>query len=77
MISITGFSPCCAPTLAAQWLRSPTELAVSRATIRARIDRLLQSGVIGGFTITVRDPPNAITSARSCSSRSRAAASTR
>ena len=32
------------------------ELAVSRATIRARIDRLLQSGVIGGFTITVRDP---------------------
>ena len=31
------------------------ELDVSRATIRARLDRLLQSGVIGGFTITVRN----------------------
>jgi len=31
------------------------ELAVSRATIRSRIDRLIKSGVIRGFTIAVHD----------------------
>ena len=31
------------------------ELDVSRATIRVRLDRLLQSGVISGFTIVVSD----------------------
>lgn len=33
-------------------------LGVSRATIRARIERLRQSGVIGGFTIVVRESGN-------------------
>ena len=32
------------------------ELDASRATIRARLDRMLQSGVVSGFTIVVRDP---------------------
>ncbi len=32
------------------------ELEVSRATVRARIDRLVRSGIIAGFTISVRDP---------------------
>jgi DNA-binding Lrp family transcriptional regulator len=32
------------------------DLDVSRATIRTRLDRLLRSGVISGFTIAVRDP---------------------
>jgi len=32
------------------------ELDASRATVRARLDKLVQSGVIGGFTIVVRDP---------------------
>jgi len=31
------------------------ELGVSRATIRSRIDRLIESGVIRGFTIAVHD----------------------
>jgi DNA-binding Lrp family transcriptional regulator len=31
------------------------ELGVSRATVRSRIDRLIESGVIRGFTIAVRD----------------------
>lgn len=31
------------------------ELGVSRATIRSRIDRLVATGVIGGFTIAVYD----------------------
>jgi len=31
------------------------ELGMSRATIRSRIDRLIESGVIGGFTIAVHD----------------------
>jgi DNA-binding Lrp family transcriptional regulator len=31
------------------------ELGVSRATVRARIDRLVRTGVICGFTIAVRD----------------------
>ena len=31
-------------------------LDASRATIRARLDRLVASGVISGFTIQVRDP---------------------
>lgn len=31
------------------------ELDVSRATIRVRLDRLLQSGVISGFTIVVSE----------------------
>ncbi len=31
------------------------ELGVSRATIKARIDRLIRSGVIRGFTIAVHD----------------------
>jgi DNA-binding Lrp family transcriptional regulator len=31
------------------------ELGVSRATIRSRIDRLIESGVIRGFTIAVND----------------------
>lgn len=30
-------------------------LGVTRATVRARLDRLVTSGVITGFTITVRD----------------------
>jgi DNA-binding Lrp family transcriptional regulator len=29
------------------------ELGISRATVRARIDRLVANGVIGGFTIIV------------------------
>jgi DNA-binding Lrp family transcriptional regulator len=33
-----------------------SELGVSRATIRSRIDRLLHQGVISGFTIALRDP---------------------
>ena len=33
-----------------------SELDVARATIRARVGRLMKSGVIGGFTITLRDP---------------------
>lgn len=33
-------------------------LDVSRATVRARIERLRQSGVIVGFTIAVREPGN-------------------
>ena len=32
------------------------ELDASRATVRARLDKLVRSGVIGGFTIVVRDP---------------------
>ncbi len=32
------------------------ELGVSRATVKSRIDRLLRDGVIGGFTIAVREP---------------------
>ena len=32
-----------------------TELDSSRATVRTRIDKLVQSGVIAGFTISVRD----------------------
>jgi DNA-binding Lrp family transcriptional regulator len=32
------------------------ELDASRATIRARLDRMLRSGVVSGFTIVVRDP---------------------
>ena len=31
-----------------------TDLGVSRATVRARIDRLVVDGVIGGFTIVLR-----------------------
>jgi DNA-binding Lrp family transcriptional regulator len=31
------------------------ELGVSRATVRSRIDRLIESGVIRGFTIAVHD----------------------
>jgi DNA-binding Lrp family transcriptional regulator len=31
------------------------ELGVSRATIRSRIDRLIENGVIRGFTIAVHD----------------------
>lgn len=31
-------------------------LDISRATVRARIDRLIKSGVIGGFTLVVREP---------------------
>jgi DNA-binding Lrp family transcriptional regulator len=31
------------------------ELGVSRATVRSRIDRLIQSGVVRGFTIAVHD----------------------
>lgn len=31
-------------------------LDISRATVRARIDRLTKSGVIGGFTLIVREP---------------------
>ena len=30
------------------------ELGVSRATVRARIDRLVESGVIAGFTVLLR-----------------------
>lgn len=30
------------------------ELGVSRATVRARVDRMLKSNVIQGFTVTVR-----------------------
>ena len=33
-----------------------SELDASRATIRARLDRMVSSGVISGFTIVVRDP---------------------
>jgi DNA-binding Lrp family transcriptional regulator len=33
-----------------------SELDASRATIRTRLDKLVRSGVIGGFTIVVRDP---------------------
>lgn len=33
-----------------------TELGVSRATVRTRIDRMLREGVIRGFTAVVRDP---------------------
>jgi len=33
-----------------------SELDASRATIRARLDRMVRSGVISGFTIVVRDP---------------------
>ena len=33
-----------------------SELDASRATIRARLDRMLRSGVISGFTTVVRDP---------------------
>jgi DNA-binding Lrp family transcriptional regulator len=33
-----------------------SELDASRATVRARLDKLLRSGVISGFTIVVRDP---------------------
>ena len=33
-----------------------SELDASRATIRSRLDKMLKSGVIGGFTIVVRDP---------------------
>jgi DNA-binding Lrp family transcriptional regulator len=32
------------------------ELDASRATIRSRLDRLLSSGVVSGFTVVVRDP---------------------
>lgn len=32
------------------------ELDASRATIRARLDRMLRSGVVSGFTVVVRDP---------------------
>jgi DNA-binding Lrp family transcriptional regulator len=31
------------------------ELGVSRATVRSRIDRLVESGVIRGFTVAVQD----------------------
>lgn len=31
-------------------------LEVSRSTIRARLERLLRSGIISGFTVIVRDP---------------------
>lgn len=31
-------------------------LGISRATVRSRIDRLIETGVIGGFTIVVREP---------------------
>ncbi|MFX6048678.1 Lrp/AsnC family transcriptional regulator, partial [Acinetobacter baumannii] len=31
-------------------------LGVTRATARARLDRLVTTGVITGFTVTVRDP---------------------
>ena len=34
------------------------ELGVSRATVRSRIDRLIDSGVIRGFTIAVDDHAN-------------------
>lgn len=34
------------------------DLGVSRATVRARIDRLVETGVISGFTIVVRDGAN-------------------
>jgi DNA-binding Lrp family transcriptional regulator len=34
------------------------ELRVSRATVRSRIDRLIESGVIRGFTIAVDDHVN-------------------
>ena len=30
-------------------------LGVTRATVRARLDRLVTSGIITGFTVTVRD----------------------
>jgi DNA-binding Lrp family transcriptional regulator len=33
-----------------------SELDTSRATVRARLDKLVRTGVIGGFTIVVRDP---------------------
>jgi DNA-binding Lrp family transcriptional regulator len=33
-----------------------SELDASRATVRARLDKLVRSGVISGFTIVVRDP---------------------
>jgi DNA-binding Lrp family transcriptional regulator len=33
-----------------------SELDASRATIRTRLDKLVRSGVIGGFTVVVRDP---------------------
>lgn len=33
-----------------------TALGVSRATVRARIERLRKDGVIGGFTIVAREP---------------------
>ncbi len=33
-----------------------SELDASRATIRTRLDKLVRSGIIGGFTIVVRDP---------------------
>jgi DNA-binding Lrp family transcriptional regulator len=32
------------------------ELDTSRATVRARLDKLVRTSVIGGFTIVVRDP---------------------
>jgi DNA-binding Lrp family transcriptional regulator len=32
------------------------ELDTSRATVRARLDKLVRTGVVGGFTIVVRDP---------------------
>jgi DNA-binding Lrp family transcriptional regulator len=32
------------------------ELDASRATVRARLDKLQRTGVISGFTIVVRDP---------------------
>lgn len=31
------------------------ELGISRATVRARINRLIETGVISGFTIMVRE----------------------
>jgi len=36
-------------------------LGVSRATVRARIDRLLASGIIQGFTVRLRDPADTAT----------------
>ena len=43
-----------------------SELDASRATVRARVDRMVASGVIGGFTIVVRATlPSAITCALS------------
>ena len=53
--STGGCWPPCAPTAASRWRRSPARLGVTRATVTPRLDRLVDSGTIVGFSVKVRE----------------------